>query len=281
MKKTATLLVLFFGFSLSMYSSDNREIVALHPFTGDPAAATILQSGISNELLKLNRVILVDKKSAEAEADLVRQGTETFMHANTIGEFGRQMGAAFVLSGQVTQFKVEDRSITNSKSGKTQESWRVQLSIDLTAVDVVSGRILASNTFSFSKTGKSKDKLLEEAYKNIVTRSIPFLRNGFPIRGHIVSTTLDNKVLVKDMVINVGTINGVSRGMIFEVFEQVYVQDGRERKIMENFVGRIKVKETRGSDFSLATVTGNKVPFEAVIQEPKNFIIRTTTERVR
>jgi hypothetical protein len=281
MKKILTLVALCFVFSQSIYASDKREIVALHPFSGDPTAAAILQSRISNELLRLNRVVLVDKKSEVAEADLVKQGTETFMHANTLGEFGRQMGAAFVLSGKVTQFNVEDRSVTNSKSGKTQESWRVQISIDLIAVDVVTGRILASNTFSFSKTGKPRDKLIEEGYKNIVNRTIPFLKNGFPIRGSIVSTALDNKGFIKDMVINAGSMNGVSKGTTFDVFEKVYIVDGGDEKVMENFVGRIRVKETRGADFSTAVVASHKEAMQKIAFDPSQFIIKTTAERVR
>ncbi|MCL2028323.1 MAG: penicillin-binding protein activator LpoB [Bacteroidales bacterium] len=281
MKKILTLWTLFLACSHSIYSNDAREIVTILPFSGDQITATTLQARMSNELLKLNRVVLVDKKTEAAEAELRKLGQETFMHANTIGEYGRQMGAAFVLYGKVTQFTVEDKSKTNSKTGKTSELWRVRVSIDLTAVDVVSGKVLSSRTFTTSKQGKSKEKMIEEAYKNIVDRSIPFLKNSFPLKGNIISTTPDSKGQVKELLINVGSMNGVSKGTKFDVLEKIYVQDGREEKIMEHFIGKIKVKETKGADFSSAIISGNKLPFEKVAQDPTNFIIKSVQEKVR
>jgi hypothetical protein len=76
-------------------------------------------------------------------------------------------------------------------------------------------------------------------------------------------------------------LSGVTKGMMFDVFELVYIQDGRDKKTMENFIGKIKVKETRGPDFSLAVIFGNKMPFMKIAENSTDFIIKTTTERMR
>jgi hypothetical protein len=266
-----------FGFSQSVCSADdNRRIVAVYPFSGNEEIAKPLQERISNELLKLNRVVLVNIKGQSGETI---QQSDIFTTSHTIGDFGRQMGATHVLTGKVM----------NANFSEKKELWTARVALELSVVDVSSGRILLTHSFSITKTReKSKENALEEVFKNLVSRSLPFLRNSFPIEGHIVS--VNEKISIKkdvrtanvqDLLINLGTIEGMKKGLVFDVFEEIYIMDGGTGKIMENFIGQVKIKEVKGENFSLCTVSKNPVQMRSILDNPKGFIVKTPQEKMR
>ncbi|MDR2906484.1 MAG: penicillin-binding protein activator LpoB [Bacteroidales bacterium] len=276
MKKSLALFVSLALFSQLVFSAEDRDIVGLYPFSGNKDAAATLQAKVSNELLKLNRVILVDKKNQTTQ----KQDSDAFTKSNTIGEYGKQLGAAYMLNGVISKVNVEDLSYEDKK-GEKKASWSVELSIDLSVVDVASGKILSSATFSTTQKGKSKENCFKDIYENIIERSIPFLSNSFPIKATIVSVTQNEKGAVDEIIINAGSVDGITKRIEFDVFEKIYMNDNGQEKIMEDFVGQIKVKEVKGDDFSLCTVSSKKEAMKRILGDPKAFIVKTTKEKVR
>ena len=277
MKKVALPFGLIFACCMSVFSNDNRRIVAIHPFSGNQEITTVLEDKISNELLKLNRVVLVNRKRQAAETP---QQTQAFATANTLGEFGKQMGATHVLNGIVARANIRDRS-----TAKKQE-WTAQITVELSVIDVKTGRILSQAALSTSQKGRTKEEALDKVVNNIVPRTLPFLRNSFPIEGRItqVNESVNSKGIteIKDLLVNLGTIHSMRKKMVLDVFEEVTIRDGGEDKILENFAGQIRVKEVKGENFSLCTIIGKpRAAMQGFFTHPENFIARTPKERVR
>jgi len=277
MKKAALLFSLTFVCCLLVFSDDNRKTVAIHPFTGNQDITTVLEDKISNELLKLNRVVLVNRKRQTVETP---QQAQAFATANTLGEFGKQMGATHVLNGIVARANIRDRS-----TDKKQE-WDAQITIELSVVDVKTGRILSQSSFSTSQKGKTREEALDNGFKNIVPRTLPFLRNSFPIEGRItqVNKSINSKGIteIDDLLINLGAVHSMKKKMVLDVFEEVTIRDGGENKILENFAGQIRVKEVKGENFSLCTIIGKpREAMQGFFTHPENFIARTPKERVK
>jgi hypothetical protein len=274
MKKIVALFCIVFTFSQLVFSAeDNRKIVAVYPFSGNEDVAKILQERISNELLKLNRVIVVNRKGHSTETS---QPTEAFTTSHTIGDFGRQMGATHVLTGKVT----------NATFSEKKELWTARVALELSVIDVSSGRILLTYAFTTTQTRKkSKEQALEDIFKNLASRSLPFLRNSFPIEGRISAvgekTNSKGVVEIESLLINLGTIEGIKKGMKFDVFEEIYVPDGNQSKILEDFVGQIRVKEVKGENFSLTTISKNKEKMQKIRENPNAFIVKTPQEKMK
>jgi hypothetical protein len=278
MKKIAILSCILFVFLQTTFSNDNRKTVAVHPFSGNKEVASVLQERISNELLKLNRVILVNQR---AQASYER--TEAFATANTLGEFGVKMGATHVLSGIVSKADIEDKTV--EKNGKKNEAWVVHLTIDLSVIDVKTGRILSSHSFSHSQREKTRKAALDKTYQNIVSRSIPFLRNSFPVEGRIteIKDITDPKkgVRVHEILINLGTRDGMKKKMVFDVFEEKTINDHGQERVLENFMGQIRIKEVKGENFSMCVISKNTEKMQQILVDHERFIVRTPMEKVR
>jgi hypothetical protein len=275
MKKIAVLFCTLFMFSQSALSDDNRKIVAVYPFSGNQDVTQTFQDKISHELLKLNRVVVVNQKTQTAG-----QATDAFAKSHSLGDYGTQMGATHVLNGVITRANITD------KSNDKKALWDASVVVELSVIDVASGRILSSNSFSTKQQGKTKNEVLDKVYKNIVSRSIPFLKNSFPVEGRI--TAIKEKINPKtglveldDFLINLGTTDGMKKKMVFDVYEEVMVNDGGQKKVLENFAGQAKIKEVKGQNFSLCVISKNPAKMQNILNDHQNFIVRTPAEKVK
>jgi len=272
MRKNVILLTAMFCLSLfnQSFASEPQKIVGVYPFQGaNEEIKTALQAKISSELLKLNRVVVVDRKNEVAQLEMQKQRTEAFMNSEDIGEFGRQSGAGYVLLGTVTQGDVEKIEKLTKKG--TEVSWQVVIGLDLSVIDVATGKVLMSESFSSMKKSDSRSKILNDCYTDIVRKSSVFLQNSFPINGEVVSATVDKKGYVNGIVLNIGKENGVQVKQRYDLIEKQMIDSK-----MFDIVGVIEIIEVSGENMAKARiVSGNKERLKAIYEKPTSFAVKT------
>lgn len=256
------LLVLL---TLSSYSfGQNKTLIGIVPFKSSSSGndyysrdnnsseyKTAIQDAVSDAFLKTKRFSLVEREKMEQlKSEKNLQKEEDFIDGTVI-EQSKSLGAQFVVLGNVTKAKVEEKT-TNMVylSTKTKVA---EVSFNIRIVDVATGEIVASN--SFNKTAKGKNPF-DEALSDIKPEIEKFIKDNFKITASIASVEEKNsngdatKVLISG-----GSSTGVIEKNEFKVFEvSELVVDGK-KLTRKKTIGKLIVTKVEDENFSICTIT--------------------------
>jgi len=287
------LLCLFcFGVSSSYSQQPTKTKVAVLPFghadrTLDKHMAKVAENMISSVLLNFGRVALAERNELEKILAEQKFSNSDLVDESQAVRLGKLSGAKFIVVGTISSANYmlnENTTTTAKQKGKQKKSHTVTnntatqrtesgaIGLQLKILDVTSGDLLFSDSYSFSGQSKKKIKGQESFLTDLLTDGFKQRRTSsnilkfFPIEGSILL------VEEKSVLINIGSDFRVEKGTIVEV-TSLEKRTSSTGKIIEvpKEIAKLQVTKVTGRDMSECSLKGGKL---SDLQEGMSVMIR-------
>ena len=153
-----------------------------------------------------------------------------------------------------TVTKTETTSDKNGKHKTTTTYYRALISVTVNLKDPYDGTVVNSHTFNLTDSDLSwlgsNEKAISNALEYLTYKVASYYNKLFPLYASIIEGGETKKNKQKEVYIDLGTADGVYKGMQFDVFVTKTVA-GHEAKTE---IGRLKIEEVEGDDISLCKV---------------------------
>lgn len=159
--------------------------------------------------------------------------------------------ATATISNISTTHKVEP---SNTKGKPDQDYYRALISVTVNLCDAVVGNVVDSRNFSIRESDlgwmSSQERTMDEALSLLRNTVRKHYDSCFPLSARIIERGDINKEKQKTVYIDLGSADGISEGMQFDV-HTIKMIAGREAKIL---IGRVKIDKVMGEGISLCKV---------------------------
>lgn len=154
--------------------------------------------------------------------------------------------------------------VTKVETGKniaTTTYYRALVSVTVNLRNPKDGTVADSHTFSISDNDmtwlKSEEKAMSNALERLTNRVTVYYDQLYPLFASIIEGADAKKDKQKEVYIDLGEADGVSKGMQFNVYTVKSVAGKEARRE----IGRLKIEEVSGDEISLCKVTkgGDKI----------------------
>jgi hypothetical protein len=228
------------------YNRNNRSS------NGSQTEYTIaIQDAVSDAFLKTKRFSLVERdKMDKLKSENNLQKSDDFIDGSVI-EQSKTLGAQYVVLGNISKGSLYQKTTTAPFVGNVT-SYDGEIAFNIRVVDVATGEIMASNSFSASEKGKTG---FEDALKEIKPQIEKFIKDNFKLSASIASVEEKNsngdatKVLISG-----GSSNGVSVNNSFRVYELSEMEVDGKKLARKKTLGTIVVEKIEDENFSICTV---------------------------
>ncbi len=269
MKKYILFSVFIFCSSYFSYGQ-GKTIIGIMPFNGQQTEEqsnrysyrnkqqetsgliVAIQDAVTDAFVKTKRFSLVEReKMGQIKYEKNLQKGEDFIDGSVI-EQSKSLGAQYVVMGNVSKASVE-KSQTNAPYAGTITRINSEVAFNIKIVDVVTGLIMASNSFS----GKGKgENALESALNDIRPEIVNFIKENFKVTLPVASIEeKDKKGNAVKLLIAGGSSLGIAEKNELKVFEVTEIMvDGKKmtRKIP---IGKVRVEKVEDENFSVCIVS--------------------------
>lgn len=266
MKKAILLLVIPFLCS-GFCSGQSKMIIGIMPFKGEAKTKgyydyavhraanptiTAIQDAVTDAFVKTKRFALVEReKMDQVKGEKNLQKNEDFIDGTVI-EQSKSLGAQYLVMGNVTKADVE-KSTTTAPIAGTITSQNAEITFSLKVVDVTTGLIVASGSFSGTGRGKNAfDRALEDIKPDIEK----FIKENFKVTLTVASVEEKGKngEAVK-VLISGGTSIGMAENSELKVYEATELTVDGKKLTRKVTIGKIKVVKVEDENFSVCAVT--------------------------
>lgn len=183
---------------------------------------------------------------------------------------------SFFIDGTIANISIVSRSET-TKDGKgnkhTDTSYRSNLSVTVNLKDPADGSVVDSRTFTISDSDlywmTSGEKAMTNALERLTSKVADYYNHLFPLRASIIERGESKKDKQKDVYIDLGAVDGVSKGQQFDVVT-VKAIAGKEARTV---IGRLKIEEVEGDEISLCKVTKGSDKIKIALDEGQNLLV--------
>lgn len=164
---------------------------------------------------------------------------------------------ALCADGTIANISTVSKSETRGegKNKTTVTSYRALVSVTVNLKNAHDGTVVDSHTFTVTDTEQSwmasKDKAVNHALEYLTARMTARYKKIYPLSASIIEGGTVKKDKQKDVYIDLGTADGVYKGLHFDVFVVKHIA-GKEAK---SEIGRLAITEVQGDDISLCRVT--------------------------
>lgn len=226
-----------------------------HPSSIKGAWVDALRSTVLEGIQETNRVVITDvdtedilkvEKDRRENGELSADGDASRLSAMT------QLGANFLLQGQVTSFTSELKRSTDGKS----EWYAAVVSYTLKVVNPTNGTTVASKTFTHgasiaeSATGSSADEAAMSVTKYARKAVRALVDEAFKLNGTILEISKTKGDEAKQVYISLGSGHGLGEKVRLKVFILRTVAGRNSR----SEIGELKVSAVEGEDLTLCDV---------------------------
>jgi hypothetical protein len=220
------------------YNTKNQEV-------------TVIQDAVTDAFLRSKRFSLVEReKMDQIKSEKRLQQNEDFIDGQVI-EQSKSLGAEYIVTGNVTKAVVET-SQTHAPIAGNITSRNSEVAFNIKVIDVATGEIKASNSFSGNGRGKNS---FENAMADIKPELEKFIRDNFKLTASIASVEEKNAAgdAVK-VLISRGSSVGMQTGNVLKVYEaKELVVDGK-KMVRKVTIGKIIVSKVEDENFSICDV---------------------------
>lgn len=217
----------------------------------DKGNRVALQDAVAEGFLNSKRFSLVEReKMDQLNSEKNLQKSEDFIDGSVI-EQSKSLGAQYVVLGNVAKAGV-DKKQTNLPYVGTTTSYIAEISFSIRVVDVSTGEIIASSSFSNSAKGKSA---FDDALKGIRPQIEKFVKDNFKVVVSIAS--IEEKSPAGEAVkllIAGGSSTGVKENNEFKVYEEVALVVDGKKMTRKKAIGKVVVNKVEDESFSVCTV---------------------------
>ena len=261
-------------FSQSLVNAQSgKTSIALLDFTKATGVysdqVTTIQEATTQGFIKAKRFILVDRSKVDAinrERDL--QKSEEFIMSDYTIEQRSAIGAQFFVQGNVTNWSETSKNVKFENSqGEVKYSMRYEanLSVSIRVIDVSTSVAGAATTITGSSTSGgfflgmaqkgSAKTALNGALQNLTKEVDKWIGKEFPAQFAIVEVTKSNDSKgAMEVLIAGGSGTGLVKGeKLIVMYETIINVGGVDKKRIQE-VGKLKIKDLDGEDFSICKV---------------------------
>ena len=213
---------------------------------------TAIQDAVSDAFLNTKRFSLVEReKMDQLKSEKNLQKNEDFIDGQVV-EQSKSLGAQYIVLGNISNAKVETKQSSLPYVGTTT-TYVAEIAFSVRIVDVSTGEIIASN--SFSKTAKGKSAF-EDALKSLKPEIEKFIKDNFKIVASIASIEeKKNNGDALKVLISGGSSTGVVEKNVFKVYEVSELLVDGKKLTRKKTIGKIIVVKVEDENFSICTVT--------------------------
>ena len=261
-------------FSQSLVNAQSgKTSIALLDFTKATGVysdqVTTIQEATTQGFIKAKRFILVDRSKVDAinrERDL--QKSEEFIMSDYTIEQRSAIGAQFFVQGNVTNWSETSKNVKFENSQgevKYSMSYEANLSVSIRVIDVSTSVAGAATTITGSSSSGgfflgmaqkgSAKTALNGALQNLTKEVDKWIGKEFPAQFAIVEITKSNDSKgAMEVLIAGGSGTGLVKGeKLIVMYETIINVGGVDKKRIQE-VGKLKIKDLDGEDFSICKV---------------------------
>lgn len=245
MKKILFIAAMFLsmGIASAQEQGQEKEALFVENFTNSTSLADTYVNNLRNEVVNgivaTRRLMVAD---ATVSTSLPTDKKERLAALN-------EKQIYYMLEGKLNSVTEK----TRQNSDKTETYYGAEVNYTLTLIDTYSGEILASETYKDSySSGDTREMAITKAVEDAKGHMKKFVDNHFKVEAKIKSlgTERDKKNNAKTVFVSIGSAMGISKGQIFEVFQDVEVAGEKVRKK----VAELKAKEVLSATLTECTI---------------------------
>lgn len=263
MKQFSSLLILLliWNISYSQAKNNDRPKVAIMPFKysqTEAAAAKQVEAMTFEIFVNSNRMDIVEREFFnDVEREKWRQSQGDFLDGKTI-EKTKANGAEFMLIGKIASCNVE--RITSDKGSV---SYHCDLNISVRVVDLETSEVVISDNWKNRGRGlnpitwvtsNSKSEAVQKAARQLEKPIKAFLNDYVPVEAPIIKITDAKGKTAKEVMIGLGSEDGLEEGDRFLVLEVTVVEAHGQKNRFTEEIGELKVTQIGGQHLATAQI---------------------------
>ncbi len=265
------ILFVFFAIATAWAATAQEKIpVAILPFTYAENAVDFqhvntIQETVINAFVKTRRFNIVDRSKTDAiKREKELQKTDDFIDGSVV-EQGRNLGAAYLVSGHILSARSEQMRSDDGK-GKVTITYKAKLSINLKVLDVTSGQVITSETIEpksgsvlgnlFGIGASTEIESFAKAIEKIQTKIDEFVAKNFPVMFFIAEIQeKDGQGAATKILLAGGSGFGLKKGDKLKVVELTEFDINGRKVTRKKEIGEIKIEVVEDENFSICSVT--------------------------
>ncbi len=245
-----------------------KDKIAIFPFSNqvgkDYGSTLVAEAEMTNQMVKLKRFDVIERSQLETilkEQKLNLTGAISIDQAVEIGKIG---GVKYGVLGAINNISYSIDSSYNDQEKKYTKTVSGIILHELKIVDIETAQVIFSNTYKESPSVSfleimasavkyEPEKHFSNTIKNIYEKKVSKqILTAFPVEGAIVSFDVVNK----KAIIDIGSEEGVKRGMKFDVIILESRESPRTKKVItiQTKVGIIEVIDVTGVESAICKV---------------------------
>lgn len=283
MKKiTFIACVLLFSLTTLVYAQGGKEIVYVENFSYTNGIGNSYVESLRNKIIQgLMNSGRLDVKDVNSEATLKNEQNKQTADASAVDAETlvkmKNLNAKYVIQGHVTTLETVKRT-----TDKGEVFYSSNAAFDLKIIDIETGTLKEAKSYSLtgstspgllsSGVGDTPDKAFADLLKVHVDTDMKKLVNeSFPVEGTILEIAEEKKGKVTGVYINLGSLQGFSKGQVFKVYVEREIAGRKSQKE----IGEVKIDAVEGDDISLCKVSKGGDDIKAALGEGQPILIRS------
>ncbi len=163
----------------------------------------------------------------------------------------------------------------NESTKKSTTYYMGHLSVVLHFKDAKNDNVLHSPSFNLSEYDcswlETAEKAISNALNSLSRRVRSYLDKHYPLRANIIEGAREKKDKQKEVYIDLGSNDGVYKGLHFAV----YIEKTVAGKAAQKQIGKLRITDVEGEDVSLCKVQSGGRDIKAALDQGLNVVVKT------
>lgn len=283
--KVLLLSLISFQTVFAQENDDEKLVIAVLPFTQTKNIKSedveVMYGQVTEAFVNSKRFTVVERKNFSAVfGELEQQKNELYMNSKKLANQGQQLGANFLILGDIGASGSETVNITlkiidvetgqitvtkNITSSDSKKTMGTLLTLG-TAASALNRGYVNSNDVVANNAGQSLISNLSVNTLNVVKKTTEFINANFALSSKIIKIEKEEKGKATEVLISLGEGMALKKGDRLYVYELSIMDIGGKKIKRKTPIGKLKLKTIEG-DVSVCEVSDGG---EAILQKGTN-----------
>lgn len=229
-------------------------------------AVTAIEDAVTDAFIKTKRFVIVDRaKMNEIHSEKEWQKGEDFIDGSVI-EQSKSLGAEYIVAGDVSKASSKTTQTSAPYAG-TITTVKSDIAFNIKVIDVSTGAIMASNSFSAKGRGKNA---FENALDDIKPEIEQFIKDNFKVTLSVVSVDKkDENGQALKLLIAGGSSIGLQKETELKIYEATELTVDGKKMTRKVTVGKARITHVDDENFSVALITEGNDKITAKLADGK------------